>query len=93
MENIFNQAVHAYIADEFRQAADFFTKVIDNDNNDINSRFYRASAYIKLGQFEDAISDLTNFLTNLNNIYYKINFMYTFLILYINYYNLTFYVY
>ena len=77
--DILNLGVHAYISDDFKQAADLFTKVIDSEKDNQNALLYRASSYIKLGQFESAIYDLTNLEKKGNasfELYYKLGYAY-----------------
>jgi tetratricopeptide (TPR) repeat protein len=55
---LFINAVKSFICDNFTQAITNFSKLIEADKNNFEARLYRASSYIEIGNYPEALNDL-----------------------------------
>jgi tetratricopeptide (TPR) repeat protein len=55
---IFNKGVRSYICDNFKQAISNFSELIKADKSNFEALLYRASSYIKIGNYSESLKDL-----------------------------------
>jgi Tfp pilus assembly protein PilF len=59
-QSLISSGLESFLNDDFKTAIDNFSKALEKNADNIDCLVYRAVAYIKVGQNENAITDLNN---------------------------------
>jgi tetratricopeptide (TPR) repeat protein len=57
-EEWFGRGINAYNQGKYGEAVEFFTKAVAADTANVSTRFNRATAYLKLQRYGDALNDI-----------------------------------
>lgn len=73
---LINSGLYAFIQENYKSAADQFSKALEKDPNNIQALIYRAATYYKLGRYASGVDDLNKALSENKNVDFEYEILY-----------------